>query len=139
MRNYFTDTVHTQGLCSDLICCDLQMGFDGPLSAQEQMFILYEVKMQCFQNLSNMEPAIAGTHCFAVFKNCKINHHNKKNEAISTEEKKTKQNMNLPNFALDLMYTVGAHVNMMKMFQTLTFLCAKYTHFTYFAEAENCK
>lgn len=62
MCNYFRDTVHTQGHRSNLFCCVPQMGFDGPLSAQEQMFILYEVKMQCFQNLSNMELVIAGTH-----------------------------------------------------------------------------
>uniref|UniRef100_A0A3Q2NX91 Parathyroid hormone 2 receptor a n=1 Tax=Fundulus heteroclitus TaxID=8078 RepID=A0A3Q2NX91_FUNHE len=45
----------TWGQGSDLSLCALQMGFGGPLSAQEQMFILYEVKMQCYQNLSNME------------------------------------------------------------------------------------
>lgn len=33
------------------------MGFDGPLSAQEQMFILYEIKLQCYQNLSSIESA----------------------------------------------------------------------------------
>ncbi|XP_028292354.1 parathyroid hormone 2 receptor [Gouania willdenowi] len=31
-----------------------QMGFDGPLSAQEQMYILYEIKLQCYHNLSNL-------------------------------------------------------------------------------------
>ncbi|KAM6934836.1 LOW QUALITY PROTEIN: parathyroid hormone 2 receptor [Xenentodon cancila] len=42
---------------------DAQMGFDGPLSAQEQMYILYEVKMQCYQNLSSMEPSSADEVC----------------------------------------------------------------------------
>lgn len=47
---------------SDLIFdCAPQMGFDGPLSAQEQMYILYEIKMQCYQNLSNTEPGTTGT------------------------------------------------------------------------------
>uniref|UniRef100_A0A087X4T1 Parathyroid hormone 2 receptor a n=1 Tax=Poecilia formosa TaxID=48698 RepID=A0A087X4T1_POEFO len=39
------------------------MGFDSPLSAQEQMFILYEVKMRCYQNLSSMEPATTDEVC----------------------------------------------------------------------------
>ncbi|MED6262208.1 hypothetical protein ATANTOWER_016096 [Ataeniobius toweri] len=39
------------------------MGFDAPLSAQEQMLILYEVKMQCYQNLSNMEPTTTDEVC----------------------------------------------------------------------------
>lgn len=68
LGNLFTYAVQTQGHRSDRVCCAPQMGFDGPLSAQEQMFILYEVKMQCFQNLSNMEPTITGTHCSANFK-----------------------------------------------------------------------
>ncbi|KAK2906285.1 hypothetical protein Q8A73_010228 [Channa argus] len=33
----------------------VSMGFDGPLSAQEQMYILYEIKLQCYQNLSNTD------------------------------------------------------------------------------------
>lgn len=37
------------------------MGFDGPLSAQEQMYILYEIKLQCYQNLSNIDPGSTGT------------------------------------------------------------------------------
>eukprot|EP00064_Thunnus_orientalis_P024827 superscaffoldBa00011282_g25137 len=36
------------------------MGFDGPLSAQEQMYILYEIKLQCYQNLSNIDPGTSG-------------------------------------------------------------------------------
>ncbi|CAG5865977.1 unnamed protein product [Menidia menidia] len=40
-----------------------QVGFDGPLSAQEQMYILYEVKTQCYQNLSNMEPGAEDEAC----------------------------------------------------------------------------
>ncbi|PWA31244.1 hypothetical protein CCH79_00002976 [Gambusia affinis] len=39
------------------------MGFDTPLSAQEQMFILYEVKMRCYQNLSSMEPTTTDDVC----------------------------------------------------------------------------
>uniref|UniRef100_A0A8C8DU63 Parathyroid hormone 2 receptor n=1 Tax=Oryzias sinensis TaxID=183150 RepID=A0A8C8DU63_9TELE len=42
---------------------DAQMGFDGPLSAQEQMLILYEVKIQCYQNLSSMEPTTTDEVC----------------------------------------------------------------------------
>uniref|UniRef100_A0A3Q3BI02 Parathyroid hormone 2 receptor n=1 Tax=Kryptolebias marmoratus TaxID=37003 RepID=A0A3Q3BI02_KRYMA len=63
MNNLFTYTVQTQGHRSDLVHCAPQMGFDGPLSAQEQMFILYEVKMQCYQNLSHMEPPVADEVC----------------------------------------------------------------------------
>lgn len=37
------------------------MGFDGPLSAQEQMYILYEIKLQCYQNLSNIDLESTGT------------------------------------------------------------------------------
>nr|XP_020470567.1 parathyroid hormone 2 receptor [Monopterus albus] len=42
---------------------DSQMGFDGPLSAQEQMFILYEIKLQCYQNLSSVDPGSADEVC----------------------------------------------------------------------------
>ncbi|XP_014902747.1 parathyroid hormone 2 receptor [Poecilia latipinna] len=42
---------------------EAQMGFDSPLSAQEQMFILYEVKMRCYQNLSSMEPTTTDEVC----------------------------------------------------------------------------
>lgn len=43
---------------SDLV---QQMEFDGPLSAQEQMYILYEIKLQCYQNLSNIDLETTGT------------------------------------------------------------------------------
>lgn len=46
---------------SDLVLCAPQE-FDGPLSAQEQMYILYEIKLQCYQNLSNINPASTGTN-----------------------------------------------------------------------------
>lgn len=36
------------------------MEVDGPLSAQEQMIILYEIKLQCQQNLSNTDPGFTG-------------------------------------------------------------------------------
>ncbi|XP_032424707.1 parathyroid hormone 2 receptor [Xiphophorus hellerii] len=42
---------------------EAQMGFDSPLSAQEQMFILYEVKMRCYQNLSSVEPTTTDDVC----------------------------------------------------------------------------
>lgn len=54
--------MYAQGQRSDRVCCAPQMGFDGPLSAQEQMYILYEIKMQCYQNLSNTEPGTTGTN-----------------------------------------------------------------------------
>lgn len=31
------------------------MEVDGPLSAQEQMIILYDIKLQCQQNLSRID------------------------------------------------------------------------------------
>lgn len=37
-----------------------QMGSDGALSAEEQMFILYEIKLQCHQNLSSRELETTG-------------------------------------------------------------------------------
>lgn len=36
------------------------MEVDGPLSAQEQMIILYEIKLQCQENLSTTDPQVAG-------------------------------------------------------------------------------
>lgn len=40
-----------------------QREIDGPLSAQEQMYILYQVKLQCHHNLSNIDPEATGrTH-----------------------------------------------------------------------------
>lgn len=36
------------------------MEVDGPLSAQEQMIILYDIKLQCQQNLSNTDPGFTG-------------------------------------------------------------------------------
>ena len=46
---------------SAVVCCAPQVGFDGPLSAQEQMYILYEIKLQCYENLSNIDPGSTGT------------------------------------------------------------------------------
>ncbi|XP_058478464.1 parathyroid hormone 2 receptor a [Solea solea] len=40
-----------------------QMGFDGPLSAQEQMYILYQIKLQCHQNLSNIDAGTTDDVC----------------------------------------------------------------------------
>lgn len=37
------------------------METDGGLSAQEQMYILYDVKLQCHQNLSNRDLTNTGT------------------------------------------------------------------------------
>lgn len=37
-----------------------QMEVDGPLSAQEQMIILYNIKLQCQQNLSNTDTQVTG-------------------------------------------------------------------------------
>lgn len=45
------------------------MGFDDPLSAQEQMLILYEAKLLCLQNLSNIDPESTGTTCASVWEN----------------------------------------------------------------------
>uniref|UniRef100_A0A3B3VK03 Parathyroid hormone 2 receptor a n=1 Tax=Poecilia latipinna TaxID=48699 RepID=A0A3B3VK03_9TELE len=53
MLPVYLHIILTWGQRADLSVCALQMGFDSPLSAQEQMFILYEVKMRCYQNLSN--------------------------------------------------------------------------------------
>uniref|UniRef100_A0A3Q4HFC9 Parathyroid hormone 2 receptor a n=2 Tax=Neolamprologus brichardi TaxID=32507 RepID=A0A3Q4HFC9_NEOBR len=61
--------MYAQGQRSDRVCCAPQMGFDGPLSAQEQMYILYEIKMQCYQNLSNTEPGTTGH----AYRKCDIN------------------------------------------------------------------
>lgn len=36
------------------------MEVDGPLSAQEQMIILYNIKLQCQQNLSNTDTQVTG-------------------------------------------------------------------------------
>lgn len=43
-----------------LLNCSPQMEVDGPLSAQEQMIILYDIKLQCQQNLSNTDPGFTG-------------------------------------------------------------------------------
>lgn len=40
--------------------CFTWQGVDGPLSAQEQMYILYEVKLQCQLNLSSTDPTSTG-------------------------------------------------------------------------------
>ncbi|TNN72132.1 Parathyroid hormone 2 receptor [Liparis tanakae] len=48
---------------------EAQMEFDGPLSAQEQMYILYEIKVQCFQNLSTIEPGSTGH----AYRKCDVN------------------------------------------------------------------
>lgn len=37
-----------------------QMEVDGPLSAQEQIIILYDIKLQCQQNLSNTDTEVTG-------------------------------------------------------------------------------
>lgn len=37
-----------------------QIEVDGPLSAQEQMIILYDIKLQCQQNLSSTDPGFTG-------------------------------------------------------------------------------
>lgn len=37
-----------------------QMEVDGPLSAEEQMIILYDIKLQCQQNLSDTDPGFPG-------------------------------------------------------------------------------
>ncbi|KAM9804969.1 parathyroid hormone 2 receptor [Neosynchiropus ocellatus] len=39
------------------------MEFDGPLSAQEQMFILYEIKQQCYHNISTMDTGTIDEVC----------------------------------------------------------------------------
>lgn len=61
--------------CSDSIThrffCAPQIGADGPLSAEEQMYILYEIKLQCYQNLSNIEPASTGKTCAGTKKGAK--------------------------------------------------------------------
>lgn len=36
------------------------MEVDGPLSAQEQIIILYDIKLQCQQNLSNTDTEVTG-------------------------------------------------------------------------------
>ncbi|XP_029315723.1 parathyroid hormone 2 receptor isoform X2 [Cottoperca gobio] len=40
-----------------------QMELDEPLSAQEQMYILYEIKLQCHQNLSSIDPGSTDEVC----------------------------------------------------------------------------
>ncbi|XP_033966364.1 parathyroid hormone 2 receptor a [Pseudochaenichthys georgianus] len=42
---------------------DAQTGFDVPLTAHEQMYILYEIKQQCYQNLSNIDPGVTDEVC----------------------------------------------------------------------------
>lgn len=43
-----------------LFVCSPQIEVDGPLSAQEQMIILYDIKLQCQQNLSHTDPGFTG-------------------------------------------------------------------------------
>ncbi|XP_049904790.1 parathyroid hormone 2 receptor a [Epinephelus moara] len=54
-------------LVSNFFLCwtsvDAQMEYDGPLSAQDQMYILYEIKLQCYQNLSNIDPGSTDEVC----------------------------------------------------------------------------
>ncbi|XP_034042670.1 parathyroid hormone 2 receptor a [Thalassophryne amazonica] len=48
------------------LCCapvGAQMGFDGALTVQEQMYILYEMKVQCYHNLSSRDPQTTDDVC----------------------------------------------------------------------------
>lgn len=40
--------------------CPPQAEVDAPLSAQEQMIILYDIKLQCQQNLSTADTEVTG-------------------------------------------------------------------------------
>ncbi|XP_067117217.1 parathyroid hormone 2 receptor a [Osmerus mordax] len=55
MGNFLMWNLQILLLCWTLV--EAQLGPDGALTAQEQMYILYDIKLQCHQNLSTHDPA----------------------------------------------------------------------------------